>query len=114
MVDRTLTLYQEDGTEIICDILFTYYYEKTEKNYVVFQVRETQEVSAATYDANSGSEGKLGLIETEEEWAMLEELLNDYSNQLEEMEESCGGSCSSCGGSCGSCDCDGDCDGDCE
>ena len=81
MTDRTLTLISEDGTEVICDILFTYFYEKTQKNYVVFNVRGTQEVSAATYEETDGTTGKLGLIETEEEWKMLEQLLNDYCNQ---------------------------------
>ena len=37
--DRTITLIQEDGQEIVCDILFTYYAEEFNKNYVVFQVR---------------------------------------------------------------------------
>lgn len=109
MTDRTLTLIQDDGKEIICDILFTYFYEKTNKNYVVFQVRETQEVSAATYEEDGAKEGRLGRIETEEEWAMLEELLDDYASNLDD-EEGCGGSCSSCSGCGGECDCDGECD----
>ena len=62
MTDRTLTLIQEDGSEVICDILFTYFYEKTNKNYVVFNVRGTQEVSAATFEETNGTTGKLGLI----------------------------------------------------
>lgn len=105
MTDRTLTLINEDGTEIVCDILFTYSYEKTNKNYVVFQVRDTQEVSAATYEPTENGEGRLGKVETEEEWAMLEDLLSDYAANLEDA-ESCGGNCSSCGCSCGEEDCD--------
>lgn len=108
MQDRTLTLIQDDGKEIVCDILFTYHYEKLNKDYVVFQVRNTQEVSAAAYNPNDGAEGRLSKIETEEEWTLLEELLNDYAQQM--PEEGCGGCCSSCGGGCGDdCDCDGDC-----
>ncbi|MBQ9124274.1 MAG: DUF1292 domain-containing protein [Acholeplasmatales bacterium] len=105
MTDRTLTLIDDDGTEIVCDILFTYSYEKTKKNYVVFQVRGTQEVSAATYEPTENGEGRLGKVETEEEWAMLEDLLDDYASNLEDA-ESCGGNCSSCGCSCGEEDCD--------
>lgn len=109
MEDRTLTLIQEDGTEVACNILFTYYYEKTKKNYVVFQVLETEEVSAAVYYPE-GANGKLDRVETEEEWAMLEELLEDYANRNQDEEEECGGHCASCGSCSGECDCDGECD----
>ena len=91
MQDRTITLVQEDGKEIVCDILFTYFAEEFEKNYVVFQVRETGEVSAATYDPTDGKEGRLGRVETDEEWALLEELLADYVEQMEG--QGCGGNC---------------------
>ncbi len=43
--DRTLTLYTENGDETLCDILFTYFDEDRNKNYVVFKVRETAPVS---------------------------------------------------------------------
>lgn len=109
MTDRTITLTMDDGSEVVCDILFTYFYEKTQKNYVVFQVRGSNEASAATYVPTEGGSGQLGKIETEEEWAMLEQLLSDYASQLDE-EEGCGGSCASCGGACGECGCDGECD----
>lgn len=99
MTDRTLTLIQDNGEEIVCDILFTYFYEKTNKNYVVFQVRDSDEVSAAVYFPDNGADGRLEKIETEEEWSMLEDLLNDYAGNLAE-EGGCGGEC----------DCDGECD----
>lgn len=110
MTDRTLTLIQDNGEEIICDILFTYFYEKTNKNYVVFQVRDSKEVSAAVYFPENGADGRLEKIETEEEWTMLEDLLNDYANNAIEDEGGCSGSCGSCGGCSGECDCDGECD----
>lgn len=108
MQDRTITLIQEDGKEIVCDILFTYFAEEFDKNYVVFQVRETGEVSAATYEETDGKEGKLGRVETEEEWELLEELLNDYAEKMSQG-GGCGGNCGGCAG-CGSEDCDGNCD----
>ena len=114
MVDRTITLIQDDGKEIVCDILFTYHYDKTGKDYVIFQPRGTQEVSAATYNPADGQQGALGRIETEEEWSMLEALLNDYVTELDDEEEGgCSGCCSGCSGCGSSCDCDGDCNGDC-
>ena len=103
MQDRTLTLIEDDGTEILCDILFTYHYEKLNKDYVVFQVRGSGgEVSAAVYHPSEGGNGRLEKVETEEEWTMLEELLNDYASTLDE-EEGCSG-CSGCGSSCSGCE----------
>ena len=98
MVDRTITLYTDDGRELIADILFTYHSDEFLHDYVVFQIRESGEASAAIYIPSEDGQGSLEKIESEEEWQLLEELLNDYANQ----EESSGcGSCSSCGGSCG-------------
>lgn len=105
MEDRTLILTTEQG-EIVSDILFTYFDEERNKNYVVFQIRDTGEVSAAVYVETDGKSGRLDKIETDEEWAMLEELLEQYS---EELEQGCQGSCSGCSG-CGNEDCDGNCD----
>lgn len=105
MQDRTLTLVQEDGTEIVCDILFTYHWDKLNKDYVVFQVRGHQEVSAAVYYPEDNGQGKLDRVETDEEWTMLEELLDDYAQSLDELDdEGCAG-CSGCGseGGCGGC-----------
>lgn len=95
MQDRTLTLIQDDGKEILCDILFTYHWEETNKDYVVFQVRGQGSASAAIYHPTDGGKGNLERIETEEEWSMLEELLNDYASA---MEDACRGSCSGCSG----------------
>lgn len=109
MVDRTITLFTEDGKELIADILFTYHSEEFEHDYVVFQIRESQQASAAIYVPSENGQGSLEKIESEEEWQLLEELLADYCNQDNEgCGGSCSGSCDSCGstcGSCGSCDC---------
>ncbi len=99
MVDRTITLIRDDGKEIIADILFTYHSPEFDKDYVVFQVRESGEVSAAQYFENDDKKGTLEKIETEEEWQLLEELLNDYA---EESNKGCGSSCEGCQ-SCSSC-----------
>lgn len=101
MEDRTITLINEDGSEVVCDILFTYFSDKFNKNYVVFQVRASQEVSAAVYYPTDVTEqnGKLDRVETDEEWDMLEELLADYSNQMENQESGCSG-CAGCGSDC--------------
>ena len=81
MVDRTITLYTEDGKELIADILFTYHSEDFSHDYVVFQIRESGEASAAIYVPGENGQGSLEKIETDEEWQLLEELLDDYANQ---------------------------------
>ena len=103
MVDRTITLIRDDGKEIIADILFTYYSEDFQKDYVVFQVRHSGEISAASYVAEDGKNGVLDKIESEEEWSMLEDLLNDYAEE-QNANNACGGGCGSCQGCQGSCD----------
>lgn len=110
MVDRTITLVRDDGTEIVADIFFTYHSDEFNKDYVVFQVRNTNEISAASYVSNDDKNGTLEKIETDEEWAMLEELLNDYAEENNPARE---GGCQGCSGNCSSCsECEG-CE-DCE
>lgn len=96
MEDRTITLIDNEGKEILCDILFTYHYDKLDRNYVVFMDRNSKKVSACQYVESTETTGKLSPVETDEEWTMLEELLNDYVGQMEA--QGCGGSCSGCSG----------------
>lgn len=110
MVDRTITLVRDDGTEIVADIFFTYHSDEFNKDYVVFQVRDTNEISAASYVSNDDKNGQLDKIETDEEWEMLEELLNEYADETKRVESS---GCQGCSGNCHSCsECEG-CE-DCE
>lgn len=107
MTDRNLTIKTDDGKELDCTILFTYHYEKNNKDYVVFQVKGTDNCAAAIYHPEQGGEGSLEKVETEEEWAMLEELLNDYADNMQGDEfddDSCAG-CQGCGsqGGCNGC-----------
>lgn len=110
MVDRTITLVRDDGTEIVADIFFTYHSDEFNKDYVVFQVRDTNEISAASYVSSDDKNGQLDKIETDEEWEMLEELLNEYADETKRVESA---GCQGCSGNCHSCsECEG-CE-DCE
>ncbi|HKL60878.1 MAG TPA: DUF1292 domain-containing protein [Acholeplasma sp.] len=82
MDDTKLTLIL-DGEEVICDILFTHYAEDFDKNYVVFQFTDRDEISAAVYVETEGSEGYFEDVETDEEWALLDELLESFLGNLE-------------------------------
>lgn len=107
MDDHTLVLTKDNGEEIVCDILFTYHSEQFNKDYVIFQPRGEEQLSAASYVEEGEGKGSLQGIETDEEWSMLEELVNDYYSEQETG--NCSGDCGGCSG-CGTEDCDGNCE----
>lgn len=96
MDDRTLTITTDNGEEILCEILFTTHSNEFNKDYVVFVEKGTNNASAAIYTPTDNGEGTLTQITSEEEWNMLEELLDDYYNNQEES--GCSGSCENCEG----------------
>ena len=85
MEDKYITIIQEDG-ERVAEIILTYFHEETNKKYVVFEFIDTKEVSAAIYVEENEYEGNFLDIETDEEWDMLDEILEDYYDSLEEDE----------------------------
>ena len=86
MEDTRLTLVL-DGEEVICDILFTHYSEQFEKNYVVFQFTDRDEISAAVFVETEGGEGYFEDVQTDEEWELLDELLEAFLGDLEAEDE---------------------------
>lgn len=86
MEDTRLTLVL-DGEEVICDILFTHYSEEFEKNYVVFQFTDRDEISAAVFVETEGGEGYFEDVQTDEEWELLDELLEAFLGDLEAEDE---------------------------
>jgi len=76
----------EDGSEVVCNILFTH--EVDGKSYVVFEFADTEEISAAVYEAGEDEEeGTFIDIETDEEWEMLDVLLQNYFDALDDEED---------------------------
>ena len=107
MEKQYFTLINEDGSETRAEVLFTYFSEEFNKNYVVFIPEDSPaEVAAASY-VEDGDHGSLEQITTEEEWELIADLLEQYVAQFENMGCSCGEDCN-----CEECDCDGDCDGE--
>ena len=102
---KQLVLVDEDGTEVLCDIIFTFDSDEFGKSYVLFSPVASEEdedgnveVAAAIYvPKEDGTIGDLLPIETDEEWELVEDVLAQFD------EEQCG---------CGCCceDCDEDCD----
>ena len=73
---NSLYVKDENGNEKRMTILFTFDNEVTKKQYVVFQdpEQDEDEVYASAYDEN----GQLLPIETDEEWEMVEEVINTF------------------------------------
>lgn len=102
--NRLLTILTDEGKEVLCEILFTHHSDETGKDYVVFVQQGTNDASAAVYVPREDGNGELKQIETDEEWSMLEDLLEDYANNMEQHEHS--SECGHCDGGCGDdCDC---------
>ena len=73
---NSLYVKDENGNEKRMTILFTFDNEVTKKQYVVFRdpEQDEDEVYASAYDEN----GQLLPIETDEEWEMVEEVINTF------------------------------------
>ena len=86
--EGTFTVINEDGKEIIYDILFTFDSEETKKSYIVFTDNSTDDSgSIATYAAiydPTGENEELQPIETDAEWDLIENLLAQIEEKVSE------------------------------
>ncbi len=88
--DNTFTIVNDEGKEIKCEILFTYEDEKTKKNYIAYTDNTTDDegntkVYASIFNPNEENPVLLP-IETEEEWKLIEGILNSLSQPEENKE----------------------------
>jgi uncharacterized protein YrzB (UPF0473 family) len=83
MDDNKLILVGEDGNETECEIILTH--EHNGKKYVIFEFIDSEEISAAQYvpDEKDEAEGTFLDIETDEEWEMLDEVLEKFFDEIE-------------------------------
>ncbi len=84
-----LIVTDENGKELECRIIMTFESEEFEKSYVVYQLidDESGEYFAASFNPEDGDEGNLIPIETDEEWDLVEEVLESFLEDEEEKEE---------------------------
>lgn len=86
--DSQITLIDEDGNEELYNVLFTFDSEDYKKSYVLLypsNVSENEdiEVQAFSFKSNDNgivASGDLYPIENDEEWNMVEEVLNTFLN----------------------------------
>lgn len=93
--EKQLTFIDENGNEILCEILFTFESEEFKKNYVLFYpVADTEgeeiEIMAASFVPGENGDGELQPIETDEEWALIEDVLAQFEENAEEDDCCCG------------------------
>lgn len=87
----TFKITGEDGKEIDCEALFTFEGKETGKNYIVYTDNTTDEegntkVYASIYDPEKQDQN-LQPIESEEEWKMVEEILDELTKAAMEGNE---------------------------
>ncbi|MFD1736684.1 DUF1292 domain-containing protein [Bacillus salitolerans] len=92
--EKQITVIDDNGNEQLCEVLFTFESDKFKKNYVLYYPisgdqadEEDVEIHASSFSPGENDEGELSPIETEEEWDMIEEMLNTFLDEQEEEEE---------------------------
>lgn len=87
--EELLTLYDENGNEVLYRKMLEFYYPEFKKEYVVLAEEGAQSddedmielVPMINEPDESGDGGKLVPIETDEEWDMIEEVVNTEINE---------------------------------
>lgn len=87
-MDETLVVTDEQGNELECVIIMTFESEEFGKSYVIYRLKddETGEYFAASFNPEDDEEGQLTPIETDEEWDLVEEVLENFLEDEEEKE----------------------------
>ena len=83
---KTIKIYDEQGNEVICDILFTFDNEETKKSYIVYTDNSKDkngkiQVYASIYDP-SDKDMKLEEIKTEKEWKVIDTILETLQEEM--------------------------------
>lgn len=87
----TFKVMNEEGKEVECEVLFTFESEETKKNYIVYTDSTTDEggntkVYASIYNPKE-EKSILYPIETEEEWKIIETILDELQTEVKKGSE---------------------------
>ena len=91
MKKNSFTLIDDNGNEVVYDVLFTFESEETNKNYLVYTDNSRDEagnveVYASIYDPDD-PHSKLEAIETEKEWKVIETILQTLQEEVRKQSE---------------------------
>ena len=86
MKKNTFSMLDENGNEVIYDVLFTFESDETHKNYIVYtdntkDNKGNVQVYASTYNPDD-PQSKLEAIETEKEWKVIETILETLQEEI--------------------------------
>lgn len=90
-LEDNFTLYLDNGEEMECEVLLTHKDEKTGKEYVVYTEAnndydsEEVDIYSAVRTINEDGDRFLEAIETEEEQAMVDKLIDEFFESLDEL-----------------------------
>lgn len=89
MQEDLLIVTDENGEELECVIVMTFESDEFEKSYVVYRLKDEEdgEYFAASFDPNDEEEGQLLPIDTDEEWDLVEEVLESFLEDEDEEEK---------------------------
>ncbi|OKL38186.1 DUF1292 domain-containing protein [Domibacillus mangrovi] len=90
--EKQITVIDENGNEQLCEVLFTFNSDEFEKSYVLYfpigaeeDDNEEIEIHASSFlPKEDGEDGELEPIESDEEWEMIEEMLNTFLDDEEQ------------------------------
>ena len=85
MEDRNIYFTDDDGNRVECEILFTHHSDDLDRDYIVFVDKSTDEIVAGVYVEDEYGDGDIIPVESDAEWEMLEELLQEYAEEHPEL-----------------------------
>ncbi len=84
---NTFTVINDEGREILCNVLFTFDSDETKKSYIVYTDNTKDEkgnikVYASIYDPKKTDAMELLPIETDKEWKVIETILESIQEEI--------------------------------
>ena len=91
MEDNKFKIKNEDGKEVLCEVLFTFESEETKKQYVVYTDNSKDDagnirVFASIYNVNDKG-GELLPIKSDKEWKVIETILDTIQEESKKSGE---------------------------
>lgn len=84
---NTFTVINEEGKEVVCNVLFTFDSDETKKSYIVYtdNTKDKQgniQVYASIYNKEQEDNMELLPIETDKEWKVIETILESLQEEI--------------------------------
>lgn len=85
MDDKTIVVTDDNGKDTVYEIILTFDSPDTGKKYVIYKLpEEDEEVMAAVYEEQTDGEGLLTEIQSEEEFQMIQDILDSFIEEEDE------------------------------